>query len=398
VTTTPAMSDPLDEKAPAARASARPWDAALVCGIFAVCLIRLAGFVHDNAVDVLFNDQWDALWPLLEGRGPWAAFLQQHGPPRMGLGGVLNWFLYGATGWDVRAEAWVGVAVLTLATGVALALAARLRGRLAWTDAAFPLLLLSPLHWETLTFTIFVGAKILPLLLVLLVAWAWSTDRCVARTVGVGVCGTLALFTGYGFCSAPATIGLALLLWLRPEKNGAFGGRTPATVVLLIMSAALAWFASGYQWSPGTSNWRFPMPNWWDYPRFCALMFTNLLGWRAISIASVAAGGLLLALVLGAFLATTIAIWRRQATGRTRAAWFLTGTTLAYAALAAVGRLPTSLEAAFLWRYISLLMPALCGLALVAEEWAGTRGPRWRLGFGVAWLALASVVWGNFTP
>ncbi len=63
-----------------------------------------------------------------------------------------------------------------------------------------------------------------------------------------------------------------------------------------------------------------------------------------------------------------------------------------------MGRLPTTIEAAFLWRYTTLMTPALCGLALAAEAWTEARAPRWRHAHGLAWLALAGVVWSNFTP
>ncbi|MEO7413129.1 MAG: hypothetical protein ABIZ81_07215 [Opitutaceae bacterium] len=369
-----------------------------VFGVFGLCLVRLAGFVHENAVDLLFNDQWDALDPLFEGRGPWSAFLRQHGPPRLGLGGLIDWYLYRATDWNVRAEGWAGVAALGLSTTTAIAMAARLRGRIRWSDAAFPLLLLSTAQWDTLTLTPFLAAKILPLLLTLLLAYAWSAERPVWRLVGVSIFGPLTLFTGYGFCGAPVTIGLALLLWLRAEKKKTPSDRLLATWTLLIMLGAVAVFAYGYQWSPGTKEWRFPLPNGWDYPRFCALMFTNLLGFRGISAASTAMGSLALGLVLTAFFMATIAIWRRQATARVRVVWILIGTTLVYATMTAIGRLPTSLAAAFMGRYTTLMMPALCGLAFAIEEWASSRGPKWRIGFGLAWLALAGVIWSNFTP
>lgn len=51
-----------------------------------------------------------------------------------------------------------------------------------------------------------------------------------------------------------------------------------------------------------------------------------------------------------------------------------------------------------MWRYITLMMPALCGLALAVEGWTRSRRPQWRLGFRIGWLALAGVVWSNFTP
>ena len=372
--------------------------ATVVIGMFVVCLIRLAGFVQANAVDLLFLDQWDHMVPTFEDRGPWSCFFWQHGPHRQGLGGMIDWYLYRATSWNVRAEAWAAVVVLALATIVAIALAAKLRGRLSWTDAAFPLLLLSPIHWETMTYTPNLAHSILPLLFTMMLAYAWGPASPATRTIGVALGGTLTLFTGYGSCGIPATIGLALLRWLRPGREETRTDRRQALLILLILGGAAVVFAYGYHWDRGTPGWRFPVTNWWDYGRFGALMFTSLLGWRALSPASTAAGSVVFGLVLIAFLAAAAAIWRRHATARSRAVWILTGTSLVYAALTAVGRLPITLQAAFMWRYITLMLPAVCGLALAAEGWARARGGRLRLGVAVGWLVLAGVVWGNFQP
>jgi hypothetical protein len=127
-------------------------------------------------------------------------------------------------------------------------------------------------------------------------------------------------------------------------------------------------------------------------------MFTSLLGWRAISAASVIVGLVVLGLVATAFAGAAITIWRRHANPRSRAVWILTGTTLLYAALTAFGRLPTTLQAAFMWRYVTLMVPAVCGLALAAEGWASPRGIRFRFGFAAVWLALAGAVWSDFKP
>ena len=391
------MTAILGEAAPTAGRS-RLLGATVVIGTFVVCLIRLVGFVQANAVDLLYQDQWGFLQPLFEGRGPWSCFFYQHGPHRLGLGGLIDWFLFNATDWDVRAEAWAAVVVLVFATIVAIALAARLRGHLSWSDAGFPLLLLGPIHWETMVFNPSLAHSILPLLFTVLLAYAWGPAGPVIRVLGVGVFGTLTLFTGYGSCGAPVTISLALLLWLLPGTNQALINRRQLMLILLMLGAAAVVFAQGYHWDRGTPGWRFPVPNWWDYPRFCALMFTSLVGWRALSFASVAVGFVMLGAVVAAFLTAAAAIWRRQASPRSRAVWILTGTSLAYAALTAIGRLPVNLQAAFMWRYITLMMPAVCGIALAAEGWTISRGVRSRLGFSVVWLALAGVVWSNFRP
>jgi hypothetical protein len=371
---------------------------ALVGATFAICLIRLCGFVRDNAVDLLFEDQWDFLTPMFKGQGPWACFLYQHGPHRLGLGGLIEWYLYSATGWDVRADAWAAVAVLAAATIAVLALAVRLRGRPSWSDVGFPLLLLGPLHWETMTFTPSLAHSILPLLLTCLLAYAWSSPKPVTQVLAVGAFGTLILFTGYGICGASVTIGLALLLWLRPGKEKPRTDRRQTGLILLLLGGAVMAFAHGYHWDRGTPGWRFPVPNWWDYPRFCALMFTSLLGFRSISVVTTAAGTVLLVLVLAVFFMAAAKIWQREATARTKAVWVLTGTSLVYAALTAVGRLPINIEAAFMWRYMTLMTPAVCGLAIAAEEWSITKpggpGPCFMIG----WVVLAGAIWCNFAP
>lgn len=394
-----AMAEPAAHGAPAsARGPGHLAGAAFVAGTFAVCLIRLAGFVKADAVDVLCEDQWDFLQPLFAGRGPWSCFFWQHGPHRQGLGGLIDWCLFNATGWDVRSEAWAAVAVLSLAAIGAIALAARLRGRLSWSDAAFPLLLLGPIHWETMIYTPNLAHSILPLLFAVLLAYAWGPAGPALRVLGAGIFGALTLFTGYGSCGAPVTMGLALILWPRPGREGTPVDRRQLVLILLMLGAAIVVFAQGYHWDRGTPGWSTSRPPWWDYPRFCALMFTSLIGWRTISAASTVAGGFLLGSVVAAFLFAAIALWRRKADPRARAVWILTGTSLLYAALTAFGRLPVTIEAAFMWRYVTLMMPALCGLALAIEGWALPRGARLRIGFALVWLALAGAVWSNFKP
>lgn len=390
--------DQTKEQGPAAPDPARGALATvvLVGGAFVVAFIRLAGLVRACAVNVPFQDQWDLLRPLFQGAGPWAAFRLQHGPHRQGLGGVIDWFLYRATAWDVRAEAWAAVGILTLAAVAAIALAVRLRGRLHWTDAGFPLVLMSPVHWETMLLTPNLAHGILPLLLVLCLAHAWLDRSPLRAVLGIGMLGALCQFTGFAFCAAFASAGLAALRWLRPAGPGP--DRRTAALVLLGFGVALLAFGWGYRWDPAVPGWRFPVSNWWDYPRFVAFMFASLAGWRAVAPGALALGAVLVGLVLLAFGWTTADLWRRQAAAGSGVIWLLTGTSLAFAAFTAIGRLPVNIEAAFMWRYLPLLTPAVCGVALFADLRTRQAGSRWRGGWGVLWLGLAAVIWGNFTP
>ena len=385
----------MENRRPSTTDAARPAGTSLaaiivVGGAFTVGLVRLAGLVRACAVNVPFQDQWDLLRPYFDGAGPWAAFRWQHGPHRQGLGGLVNWCLYRATYWDVRAEAWAALAALALAAVAAIALAVRLRGRLCWTDAVFPLVLLSPVHWETMLLTPNLAHGILPVLLVFLLAHAWGDGNPRRQVIAVSMLAALCLFTGFGFCAAFVSGALALLLWWRGDRS--------AAIIAVVFAVALAAFGWGYRWDPAVPGWRFPVPNWWDYPRFAALMFSSLVGWRAVGVGPALVGGAVLGLVLLVFGWSAVNLWRRSADPVARVAWLLTGSTLAFAAFTAVGRLPVNLEAAFMWRYLPLLTPGVCGVVLFAETRAGPLPPGLRHGLVAAGLVVAAAVAGNVTP
>ena len=368
-----------------------------VGGAFALGIARLASLVLNTAVNLPFQDQWDLLRPLFNGEGPWANFRLQHGPHRQGLGGLIDWFLYRATGWDVRAEAWAAVVILTLAAVTAVALARRLRGRLSWTDAVFPLLLLAPVNWETMLLTPNISHGILPLLLTLLLALTWTVRGAALRTgllIGLGL---LALFTGFAACAFLVCFALALLRVVRPaaDDSGKSGLRW---LVLAGFAVAIVLFAQGYTWQPAVPNWRFPVDNVWDYPRFLALMYASLLGWREISTTSILIGGTALGVVVATFGWALHGVWQKS-TAAAAPVLLLTGTTLVYGGFTAVGRLPAGIEAAFMWRYLPLLLPALVGVALALDQGtASVRPPVVRALLGAAMLIPALVIWGNFTP
>lgn len=363
---------------------------------YVACLIRLVGFAQDCAVDLLFDDLWDALTPLFKGEGPLQAFLYQHGPPRMGLGGLLEYFLYRATHWDVRAVSWAAVVVLAFAGIAAVFLATRLRGNLRWTDLGFPLLILTPIHWESMTLTPSLAAMILPLFLTIGSALAWSVNDKRVQSLAVITLGALNLFTGYGVCSGPVLFMLAALILIRPTRSHARVGRRTAIAILCGMFASAALYAHGYEWMPAVPGWKFPVSNWWDYPRFVALMFTSLAGLRSLSASAHLVGALLLCLTLFVFTRASLNLWRSRDTPRDLAVWVLTGTSLSYGAMTAVGRLPVSIEGAFMFRYATLMTPAIIGLGLAADEWTSDLSLKRFL--PCAWVALTVVMWSNFAP
>jgi hypothetical protein len=103
-------------------------------------------------------------------------------------------------------------------------------------------------------------------------------------------------------------------------------------------------------------------------------------------------------LVCAAFIGSAAAIWRRDADNRTYVVWILTGTSLVYGGLTAIGRLPVNIEAAFMWRYTTLMLPGLCGLYLAAESWIASRPVIAMRSAHVAWMGICALIWLNFLP
>src|SRR5262249_24030138 len=101
----------------------------LAVGLIGIA-VRYFQFIANNAVNVLFYDQWDFLTPFFENRADVITlFRWQHGPHREGLGLIANKVLYPLTGWDTRAEGFMIGGFLAAAMLLALRLKDRLDGK-----------------------------------------------------------------------------------------------------------------------------------------------------------------------------------------------------------------------------------------------------------------------------
>ncbi len=377
------------------RTTLLPWT--VVIGAFTLGLLRLGGLVRDASINVLYADQWDFLSPLFLGQGPLACFLYQHGPHRQGLGGAIQWALYNTTSWDVRAEAWCEVVVLLVGALAATAVAARLRGRLSAFDAIFPLVILSPLHWETILLTTNLAHSILPLGLLLLLCLAWLIRSSPQRLAAVGLIAGMCIFTGFGFCVAFPVIAVALAMLGSSTPTSA--ERRTGAVILGMICGGLVLFFIGYRWDPAIPGWTFPVNDWWNYGTFVGYMIATLVGLREKTMLAATVGGGLFLIILAVFVTSLVRVWRRESPDRSAVVALLTGTSLAYAGLTAYGRLPVNLEAAFMWRYTTLMMPAALGLILHLQSWAIPSASRQESGCAsLAMILVGASITFNFTP
>lgn len=368
---------------------------AVACFVWAVWALLTAaalGFVGWYGSALPFWDDWDLVPLLTENQPVTASWLwAQHNDHRMPLPKVVLLALGRLSGCDSRAGMVLNVLALA---GLALALiraGQRLRGRLSYADAFFPLLLL---HWgqsENLLIG-FTANLVLPTVLtgLLLAFMAQAPARSLTAGEGAlaGACLVLLSLCG----ASGVAVVPALALWLgcaglRAWRSAGPGGKQVWACLLAFAAVVLAcvyWVGyrrPHYSYDPALMGLR-------DYVRtgvqFLSVGWGMAAAWLRPFLGVVTVGLLL------ASLAALFRAWLLRPGERPRAfglACFL-GAMLCVAVGVGWGRSTAGASAGFQSRFATLAAPALCGIYLTWELCGGPAGRRLaRAGmFGLAGL------------
>jgi hypothetical protein len=236
------------------------WQPALVWMVWLVMTMNALRFIVRYGSRSLFLDDMWLVQPSFDPHGlTWAMLWLPHNEHREPLPQLLQYVLFRATG-DVRSGLWLIVIVLS---GVALAsivLARKMRGRLTWTDALFPVLWLQTGNAENLQMGYQISLMLPTALVALVTMWiATAPDglrpkaaaACAISIVCLPLCG------GPGFLQAPV-----LSLWAfvtgRALRKSADAERrrsgTLLTASAAITTALLVLYLVGYESPPGTAR------------------------------------------------------------------------------------------------------------------------------------------------
>lgn len=355
--------------------------------------IRLLVLIHRHSVNVLYWDQWDFWKPLFEDGSLWSGFHLQHGPHRQGLGHLVIVAVAEISDWDTRAECFVIGIILVLAALMALLLKRKLAGSWSWSDAAIPLIILTPTQYEVWVGTPNPAHGALPILLLFCFCLTLLIERRVLRYTLMLVLNFLLIHTGFGLFAGlltPVVIGLDIFFSIREkERDGIIAG----SVALIIAVASMGIFFIEYRFRPAAAGFQFPHPEWWLYLEMVALAYARVVGSVGMEPSSIRAGALVLILFLFCGYRFVFHLLERDSERRLPALviFVLVSFSLLFVANMAIGRLSLGTGSAQSSRYVPLLLPALVGVYLFAALFLAGRIQQLAL---IAVVVLASIIGG----
>jgi len=206
-----------------------------------VLAARLLLIVKRYSVNVLYHDQWifdDAT--IFQKHSLLEIFRWQHGPHRLGVGGLLSKLIEPTFHWNSRYEAFGVWGIICLACFAAVWLKIRLFGRLGYADAVIPLLFFTPVQYESLIGGVSPAHGPLPLLVVMLYCVAWTIEAERRRYVWVLVVNMLLIYTGFGLFMGILTPFVTGIDYYRRRNRAAF-------VACMVSTLTMASFFVGYR-------------------------------------------------------------------------------------------------------------------------------------------------------
>lgn len=367
----PVLEQPLElpKLSHAKRHTARPVTLWLLAVTLA-CAGRLAFLIHHYGVNLFFCDQWefnDAI--LFEKHSLWQIFTFQHGWHRQGLGSLIDLWIAPRLGWDSKRESYVLLVLLCCAVPLALALKKKLAGSLTAWDAVIPVILLSPLQYESLIVVPNLAQGALPILLLMAFAYCSQLANARLRLALVLVINFVAVFTGLtlflGFLT-PLWIAFDYLATPREQRSSL---KLLAGAYACSLATIVAFFV-GYKFNPDIECFNPHLAPLVEYVQFLFVMFANYFGirdtdWTAMVVGSVTLLPILAVFSAAIYKAFTCGTRARDAKAR---AWCVPILLMAFSLLLCVNtayaRICGGLSLALAPRYALYIEPAALGTYL----------------------------------
>jgi len=335
-----------------------------VFAAFAALSARLLTLISQYAVNVFFMDQWEFNEAtLFRQHSLWQMFRWQHGPHRQGLGAIICFLVEPHFHWNSRMESFLVGAIVILAAGCALWLKLRLFGTFGFFDVCIPLILLTPMQYETLFVTANLAHGPLPLLLIILFCLAWTASNVWLRLSVALLVNFFAIHTGFGFFLGLITPGALLVDYWLTLRHLPKGG-VLFLVSLVVSLASPAFFFVNYHFETSVDCVPNLLQSPSSYAQFLWLMYANVFGAKGTGFFALSVGAVMFAVIFAAFFVSVATLRTSSTTDSARhlAIGILLAFCLLFSANAAYGRSCLGIQVAQVSRYVIYMECGLLGL------------------------------------
>ena len=370
--TTTAPPGPAAARPPAERRAPTGGDRVPALVVWGVTVgLAVVGVVHVLAYarNIPMSEDWHLVRPL-SGAEPslWEWVWSQNNEHRLPVARLIYLGLVEVTG-DFRSGAVFDTLLMAAVAAGLVLLARRLRGRTSLVDAAFPLLLLHPGHWENLFWSWQMQFVVVAAMaLVLLVALAGAEDPPTPRATWVAAAMLVLLPLGGGTALPllPFAIAAVLARTLVPDATRPARRAAVGASVLAVVETGLYFVA----WEPAT--WYPDNPGPPETIVTAGKLLT--LGWGPAATGRHAVFALLTAAVLGPAVVVLLRAVRRPAPERrpALAIGLLLAGIVATAGAVAYGRAALVPTEGLADRYVIITVPALVTAWLAVQRFGPT--------------------------
>ncbi len=347
----------------------------MIAGTFLSLLSVLYLLTDYYAVNVLYWDQWDIAGPIFRAEGWLAEFRYQHGPHRLGLGGLFTHAVYALTAWNVKSESFATLGVVALATVLALVLYFRLTRVSSPYAAIIPASMLSLTTFEIYTSAPNPSHGAVPLLLGILLCFVIvAADSWIRSILLVGIT-TAVVHTGFGILYGPLMVALTLAgLILGPPFLNLHSSLwrwliSRRVLTFLALCLGVGSFFIGYIKNSASGCAPEIVPSTEEYLRFAALLITKSFGNTQNEAPGVFYVALpILVIWFSCFGVAVRSAWIEVRTGKLgigSVSALLIAYSIVFVAMSAIGRTCAGVHYGGSSRYQIHLAPAYLGICLI---------------------------------
>jgi len=324
--------------------------------------------INQYSVNIFYSDQWDFMIPLFKNDSLWSMFNWQHGPHRMGLALPLLNILYGLTHWNVRADSFFILFILTMAMFLAFWLKYKLFLKYTIYDLIIPLIFLNTVN-DAIINVPHLAHSVLPLFLIIIYCLCWLIKNNTIKYALVLITNFFLIYTGFGFFMGLITI----LLFIGEIFRKNYPDKKNYRLIIFAGVVALISFGSffiNYKFTPAAP---FILPSF-NYIGNYLIFIINMLSssWGVYILPDI-----IKYVLLSFFLLTVCGVFficlknylqvKSTETSIYQISTILIGFSLLFMFSTAIGRISLGSHTGVATRYATLLIPMYLGIYFYAN-------------------------------